>query len=148
MAGKKVRALSLEIIKRRVDRGLYKRLDLLQRDVLAVLGRARKLSRTDSQAWEDSVELSRRFLKARDQHTESGARLQSPALAYTLENLEKAVQEAKEARVGEDKEEEDGGMEEGGTSAWSGLGTDGAQYHVGDFIYVSATEGEVQSLYS
>jgi protein polybromo-1 len=48
--GKKVRALSLEIIKRRVDRGLYRRLDLLQRDVFWVLARARRLSRTDSQA--------------------------------------------------------------------------------------------------
>ena len=47
--GKKVRALSLEILKRRVDRGLYKRLDLLQRDVFLVLARARRLSRTDSQ---------------------------------------------------------------------------------------------------
>jgi hypothetical protein len=45
-----VRALSLEILKRRVDRGLYKRLDLLQRDVFWVLTRARRLSRTDSQA--------------------------------------------------------------------------------------------------
>ena len=60
--GKKVRALSLEIIKRRVDRGLYRRLDLLQRDVLMVLERCRKLSRSDSQAWEDSVELSRGFV--------------------------------------------------------------------------------------
>ncbi len=45
-----MRALSLEILKRRVDRGLYKRLDLLQRDVFWVLTRARRLSRTDSQA--------------------------------------------------------------------------------------------------
>ncbi len=50
MGGKKVRALSLEILKRRVDRGLYKRLDTLQRDVFWVLARARRLSRTDSQA--------------------------------------------------------------------------------------------------
>merc|ERR1719334_3101558 len=75
--GKKVRALSVEILKRRVDRGLYKRLDMLQRDVFFVLESARRLSRTDSQAWEDSVELSRRFIKARDQITENGQRLQS-----------------------------------------------------------------------
>ena len=52
--GKKVRFLSLEIIKRRVDRGLYKRLDQLQRDVFMVLERARKMSRTDSQVRVDS----------------------------------------------------------------------------------------------
>ena len=75
--GKKIRALSLEIIKRRTDRGLYKRLDLLQRDVFTVLTRARKLSRLDSQVWEDSVELQRIFIRARDQYGEKGARLLS-----------------------------------------------------------------------
>ena len=144
--GKKVRALSLEIIKRRVDRGLYRRLDLLQRDVLMVLERCRKLSRSDSQAWEDSVELSRRFIKAREQFTESGARLVSRAGEYTAERLEKAVKAAKAAKEAKEKPEEEGAeglMEEGGTSDWSGLGTDGAQYHVGDFVYAanSAVEG-------
>merc|ERR1719400_2354214 len=144
VGGKKIRALSLEILKRRVDRGLYKRLDLLQRDVFLVLERARRLSRSDSQAWEDSVELSRRFIKARNQHCEGGLRLQSKALEYTMEMLEKSVAAAKdgEREEGEKEEGEDTLMEEGGTSAWSGLGTDGAQYHVGDFIYVKHRETE------
>jgi len=98
VGGKKIRALSLEILKRRVDRGLYKRLDLLQRDVFLVLERARRLSRSDSQAWEDSVELSRRFIKARDQHCEGGLRLQSKALEYTMEMLEKSVAAAKDGK--------------------------------------------------
>ena len=97
MGGSKVQALSLEIIKRRVDRGLYGRLDLLQRDVLLVLNRARRLSRTDSQVWEDSVELTRRFFKARDEITEGGARLQSEALLLTLEKVERDLQAAKDA---------------------------------------------------
>jgi len=150
VGGKKVRALSLEIVKRRVDRGLYKRLDLLQRDVLQVLERARRLSRTDSQAWEDAVELSRRWVKARDLHTEQGGRLQSRATEYTMDMLEKEVAEAKERkRNTEERGEEVEGveMEEGGTSAWSGLGTDGAQYHVGDFVYVSAAEGGDPHIY-
>ena len=149
VGGKKVRALSLEILKRRVDRGLYKRLDLLQRDVFHVLERARRLSRSDSQAWEDSVELSRRFIKARDQHTESGMRLQSKALEYTVEMLEKSVAAARDGKrdEGEKEEGDESLMEEGGTSAWSGLGTDGAQYHVGDFIYVSAAEGGDPHIY-
>merc|ERR1719350_2280228 len=144
VGGKKIRALSLEILKRRVDRGLYKRLDLLQRDVFLVLERARRLSRSDSQAGEDSVELSRRFIKARDQHCEAGLRLQSKALEYTMKMLEKSVAAAKDGKreEGEKEEGEDTLMEEGGTSAWSGLGTDGAQYHVGDFIYVKHRETE------
>merc|ERR1719348_105319 len=99
VGGKKVRALSLEILKRRVDRGLYKRLDLLQRDVFHVLERARRLSRTDSQAWEDSVELSRHFIRARDRLTETGARLRSRALDYTMEMLEANIQAAKEGKA-------------------------------------------------
>merc|ERR1712142_68312 len=139
--GKKVRALSLEIIKRRVDRGLYKRLDLLQRDVFLVLERARKLSRTDSQIWEDSVELSRRFIKARDQYTESGARLKSKALEYTLDMLEVSLQASKDGKVGSEvvEEENSDSMLESGTQAWSGM-NNGMQYNVGDFVYVSAPE--------
>jgi len=138
--GKKVRALSLEIIKRRVDRGLYKRLDLLQRDVFIVLDRARRLSRTDSQIWEDSVELSRRFIKARDQFTENGARLRSKALEYTLGMLEMSVQANKDGKVGTEVTEDDNdGMVETGTQAWSGM-NNGMQYNVGDFVYVSAPE--------
>jgi len=139
--GKKVRALSLEIIKRRVDRGLYKRLDLLQRDVFLVLERARKLSRTDSQIWEDSVELSRRFIKARDQHTENGARLKSKALEFTLEMFEISVQASKDGKAGSEvaEDENNDGMLESGTQAWSGM-NNGMQYNVGDFVYVSAPE--------
>ncbi len=33
--GKKVRALNLDLIKRRLDRGLYKRLDVFQKDIFA-----------------------------------------------------------------------------------------------------------------
>lgn len=49
--GKKVRAISLDLVKRRLDKGLYKRLDIFQEDVFEVLERARKLSRTDSQVF-------------------------------------------------------------------------------------------------
>lgn len=47
--GKKVRAINLDLIKRRLDRGLYKRLDDFQKDIFSVLERARNLTRTDSQ---------------------------------------------------------------------------------------------------
>ena len=62
----------------------------------------RRLFRTNSQAWKDRVELSRWFLKAKDQYTESEAKLQSPALAYTLGKLEKvAGAEGNLGQVGE-----------------------------------------------
>ena len=142
VGGKKVRALSLEIIKRRVDRGLYKRLDLLQRDVMLVLDRARRLSRTDSQVWEDSVELTRRFIKARDEYTEGGVRLKSPALDMTLERVERELLAAKEAKAATEVTEEEpneSSMMETDTQVWSGL-NDGMQYNVGDFVLISPSE--------
>ena len=57
--------------------------------------------------WEDSVELSRRFITARDQYAENGSRLQSKALEYTLEMLEKDVKKVKEAKSATEVSEED-----------------------------------------
>lgn len=37
--GEKVRAISLDLVKRRLDRGLYKRLDHFQQDMFAVFER-------------------------------------------------------------------------------------------------------------
>ena len=61
----RVRALSLDLIKRRLDRGLYRRLDVFQEDIFACLERARRLSRTDSQVFEDSIELHSFFIRQR-----------------------------------------------------------------------------------
>jgi len=144
--GKRVRMLSLEIIKRRVDRGLYKKLEQLQRDVFLVLDRARRLSRTDSQVWEDSVELSKRFITARDQYTENGERLQSKALEYKLDMFERDILKAKETKAATETTEEEApeaAMVETDTQAWSGM-NDGMQYNVGDFVYVTATESGME----
>lgn len=87
--------MSLDLIKRRLDRGVYKRLDRFQEDVFTCLERARRLSRTDSQPFEDSVELQAFFLRTRDEATRSGDLLHSPALNYTLLDLSAQVAELK-----------------------------------------------------
>lgn len=61
----RVRAISLDLIKRRLDKGLYRRLDIFQEDMFLCFERARRLSRTDSQVFEDSVELQSHFIKQR-----------------------------------------------------------------------------------
>lgn len=61
----RVRGLSLDLIKRRLDGNQYKRLDTFQDDLFACLERARQLSRTDSQAFEDSIELQSYFIRQR-----------------------------------------------------------------------------------
>lgn len=91
----RVRGLSLDLIKRRLDRGVYKRLDRFQEDVFTCLERARRLSRTDSQPFEDSVELQAFFLRTRDEATRRGDLLHSPALNYTLLDLSAQVAELK-----------------------------------------------------
>ena len=95
----RVRGLSLDLIKRRLDKGVYKRLDRFQEDVFTCLERARKLSRTDSQPFEDSVELQAFFLRTRDDVTRSGDLLHSPALNYTLLDLSTQVAELKRIKI-------------------------------------------------
>lgn len=74
---------------------MYKRLDRFQEDVFTCLERARRLSRTDSQPFEDSVELQAFFLRTRDEATRGGDLLHSPALNYTLLELSTQVAELK-----------------------------------------------------
>ena len=145
--GKKVRALTLEIIKRRVDRGLYRRLDLLQRDVFLVLTRARRLSRADSQPFEDSIELQKIFIRARNQYGENGARIVSKAYEYTEETLEAEIAVVRSSKIKDEPaaaategSEVKSEMEESGAKDWSGLVDSSAQFHVGEFVYVMPEE--------
>ncbi|XP_023290298.1 protein polybromo-1 isoform X3 [Orussus abietinus] len=155
--GKKVRGLSLDLIKRRLDRGAYKRLDRFQEDVFTCLERARKLSRTDSQPFEDSVELQAFFLRTRDEATRGGDLLHSPALNYTLLDLSAQVAELKrvklqqEAALPTEDESCDGSesKEGAGTSnSSSGNITENGGsmsfnqevYRAGDFAYIEPTE--------
>ncbi|XP_063981856.1 protein polybromo-1 isoform X1 [Diachasmimorpha longicaudata] len=154
--GKKIRGLSLDLIKRRLDKGVYKRLDRFQEDVFSCLERARHLSRTDSQPFEDSVELQAFFLRTRDDVTRSGDLLHSPALNYTLLDLSNQVAELKRLKFTQESslpiEEEscDGNdtketaaspvpsvnvSENGGTMSFNQ-----ETYRAGDFAYIEPTE--------
>ena len=135
--GKKTRCLNLDLIKRRLDRGLYKRLDQFQRDIFSVLERARNLSRTDSQIFEDSVELQRHFVQIRDEFCEHGERLQSRALLYTQGNLKTSVEELKLKKQEQELPEEGGEESEGKAEGGEGSAMfNQEQYHVGDFVYM------------
>lgn len=103
----RVRGLSLDLIKRRLDKGVYKRLDRFQEDVFTCLERARKLSRTDSQVFEDSVELQAYFLRTRDEVTRNGDLLHSPALNYTVLDLSNQVAELKRMKAQQELSVED-----------------------------------------
>ncbi|XP_055608504.1 protein polybromo-1 isoform X2 [Uranotaenia lowii] len=101
--GTKVRGISLDLIKRRLDKGLYKRLDVFQEDIFACFERARKLSRTDSQVFEDSIELQTFFIKKRDELCRNGNVLESPALNYNVLHLNAAVESVRQTKLLEEE---------------------------------------------
>ncbi|XP_028520527.1 protein polybromo-1 isoform X2 [Apis cerana] len=154
--GKKIRGLSLDLIKRRLDRGVYKRLDRFQEDVFTCLERARRLSRTDSQPFEDSVELQAFFLRTRDEVTRGGDLLHSPALNYTLLDLSAQVAELKRVKLqqelslpnedescdgNETKDSETNTNTEGSNSDSGGsMSFNQEIYRAGDFAYIEPTE--------
>lgn len=145
----RVRALSLDLIKRRLDKGQYRRLDTFQEDMFTVLDRARKLSRSDSQVFEDSVELQTYFIKQRDELCKNGELLQSPALNYTLMHLMAAVESLKQSKIlqesledeSETRSSDDSGIKDTNVSNIGESMTCNQQtFKVGEFVYLDAKE--------
>lgn len=155
--------LNLEMIRNNVERGRYRRLDVFQEHFFEVLEKARRLNRTDSEIFEDSVELQQFFVKIRDELCKNGEILLSPALSYTSRHLHVDVEQEKREKlplemeedrlkVEEDKKEEE--KTEGGTEGqWSsGLqkifsqdcSFENSIYSVGDFVYVQPSEANLQ----
>ena len=150
--GKSVRALSLDLIKRRLDRGLYKRLDTFQRDVFVVLERARNLSKSDSQVFEDAVELQTHFINIRDNACANGDILQSRALLFTEADLSKAVESSKDSKPPSDGNDDDSqdaanvsGVVQGADGTTSSVTFGQQQYTIGDFVYVETADKAVAS---
>ncbi|XP_026728951.1 protein polybromo-1-like isoform X4 [Trichoplusia ni] len=138
--GEKVRAISLDLVKRRLDKGLYKRLDHFQQDMFAVFERARRLSRTDSQIFEDSVELQSYYIAQRDALCRST--LASPALAFTRDTMATSVELVKQCKLLQENEDED----ETRSSTDDSIPPGGAPlqqtaYTKGDFIYIQPDKG-------
>ncbi|XP_065223085.1 protein polybromo-1 isoform X3 [Planococcus citri] len=165
--GKKIRAISLDLIKRRLDSGQYRRLDMFQDDMFICFERARRLSRTDSQVFEDSIELQSFFIRQRDEICRNGDLLNSPALNYTLFDLSAAVSTMRDSKSAEEqidgsnkedendvtaqedsiKEEEDDDGSSVIQSTGNSVGAvDNAMsynqqvYRIGDFVYAEPKE--------
>lgn len=160
--------LNLDVIRMNVDRGRYRRLDVFQEQMFEVLERARKMNRTDSEIFEDAVELQQFFIKIRDELCKNGEILMSTALNYTLKHLHNDVEQEKREKIpkeiAEDKqkkaeeaeEEQKGGKNEDSSSdAWQSesetervykqdCSFENSTYHVGDFVYVEPSEAKLQ----
>jgi protein polybromo-1 len=127
---------------------LYKRLDTFQDDIFACLDRARRLSRSDSQVFEDSIELQSYFIKQRDELCKSGELLQSPALNYTLMDLTTAVESLRQSKLLEESLEEetetrssdDSIIKETNINVGDSMICNQQTYKVGEFVYLDSKE--------
>ncbi|XP_032893186.1 protein polybromo-1 isoform X2 [Amblyraja radiata] len=156
--------LTFEIIRKNIETNRYRRLDVFQEHMFEVLERARRLNRTDSEIYEDAVELQHFFIKIRDELCKNGEILLSPALSFTLKHLQhdlekekkeklpKEIEEDKQKREEEKKElsesEKNMSDDHSGSHGTYGFQRTYSQdcsfkdnmYHVGDYVYVEPAE--------
>ncbi|GFO15453.1 polybromo 1 [Plakobranchus ocellatus] len=100
--------MTFDQIKRNLDKGRYRRIDRFQEDMFKVFERARKLSHSDSQLYEDAVELQTFFIKTRDELCKNGELLLTPALSYTDRHLEQDIEEEQRSKQEQEKVEQAG----------------------------------------
>ncbi|XP_060691455.1 protein polybromo-1 isoform X6 [Hemiscyllium ocellatum] len=156
--------LTFDIIRKNIETNRYGRLDVFQEHMFEVLERARRLNRTDSEIYEDAVELQHFFIKIRDELCKNGEILLSPALSYTMKHLQhdlekekkeklpKEIEEDKQKREEEKKElsesEKNMSDDHSGSHGTYGIQRTYSQdcsfkdnmYHVGDYVYVEPAE--------
>ncbi|XP_053671633.1 protein polybromo-1 [Anopheles nili] len=143
--GNRLRAISLDLIKRRLDKGLYKRLDTFQEDIFCCLERARRLSRTDSQVFEDSIELQSYFIKKRDELCQNGNVLESPALSYSTLHLSAAVESLRQSKL---LQEEETDTDSDAVQPFQGesMTIDQKVFSPGDFVYIDLPENKIPGI--
>ncbi|XP_042217828.1 protein polybromo-1-like isoform X3 [Homarus americanus] len=141
--GKKSRVLSFDIMKRRLDKNMYSRLDHFQEDLFSIFERARRCSKVDSRVFLDSITLQTEYMRLRDELCNNGAILQSKALSYTEVELNNQLELMRNRRgleqEGEDEDSKPPPQPTDGTNN-SSLSHNEVQYFVGDFVYLSPPE--------
>ncbi|KAB7494543.1 Protein polybromo-1, partial [Armadillidium nasatum] len=89
--GQRTKALNFAIMKRRLDKGLYTRLDHFQDELFSIFDRARNISKEDSRIFSDSIILQKEFIKVRDELCGKGSILSSKALGFNERQLNKVL---------------------------------------------------------
>ncbi|XP_078802847.1 polybromo 1, like isoform X2 [Oryzias latipes] len=160
--------LNFEIIRMNVEHGRYRRLDVFQEHMFEVLEKARRLHRTDSEIFEDAVELQHFLIKIRDELCKNGEILMSTALSYTYKHLQSDVDQEKREKIpkeieedkkkAEEEQEQNKDIKEGTTDYVPGepwqphpllkyvqeCSFDNITYNVGEFVYVEPSEANLQ----
>lgn len=143
--GNNVRGISLDLVKRRLDKGLYKRMDVFQQDIFACLDRARQLSRTDSQIFEDSIELQSFFIQKRDELCKKGQTLSTPALSFTAAELNAQVDALKQTKLLQEEQDLDND-EIAATQGGQSVTIDQKVYSPGDFVYYVIPDNKIPGI--
>ncbi|XP_075148339.1 protein polybromo [Haematobia irritans] len=141
----KVRGISLDVVKRRLYKGVYKRMDTFQEDVFACFERARKLSRTDSDIFQDSIELQTFFIKKRDEVCRDT--LSTPALNYTVDKLLAEVELLRQQKSSQEEQDQDD-KEDVVRTATQGESMTYNQkvFSPGDFVYFQHNDHKLPSI--
>jgi protein polybromo-1 len=144
------RPLSFLQIKINLNKGRYRRLDRFQADVFSIFERVRQISRTDSQAFEDSIEMQQYFIRLRNELCKNGERLISSALQFTEADLDASVEnlrkeklpfEQQESELDASKIEIANGIDlNSPTNELQELSLNDVTYRIGDFVYVDPKE--------
>lgn len=165
-----LKTLNFDIIKRNLNQGRYRRLDRFQQDMFEVCERARKMSRTDSQAFEDSIDLQLYFIAQRNELCSNGGILESDALKYTHTQVIQSAHALRREKVPKEISEEDMRTEDSNNISSLSIGSstienvtagssadamilDKAEtmvvyqdvvYKIGDFVYVTPNDKNLE----
>nr|CAB3264682.1 protein polybromo-1 [Phallusia mammillata] len=140
--------LTLEVIRKNLRNRRYKRLDVFQEHMFEVFENIRNTNRTDSETYEDVVELQKFFIRIRDELCKNGETLMSTALAFTAKMLDAELDQEKKEKLPLEAKEDEEIREEGkelrekmqmSTQAEE-MDIQGTRYNVGDFVYVENPE--------
>ncbi|XP_030370298.1 protein polybromo-1 [Scaptodrosophila lebanonensis] len=142
--GGKLRGISLDLVKRRLDKGAYKRLDTYQEDFFSCMERARKLSRTDSDIFQDSIELQTFFIRKRDELCKET--LSSPALNFTLEQLLADVEVTRQQKAAQEVQDQEEKDEFSSSGKGESMTINQQVYSPGDYVYVQMPENKIPTI--
>ncbi|GAB6031247.1 hypothetical protein CHUAL_009055 [Chamberlinius hualienensis] len=144
-----LKMLTLDLIKRNLDKGRYKRLDAFQEDMFEVFETARKMSRTDSQVFEDSIEVQSYFIKMRDELCKNGEVLTSPANRFTDRDMQLSIENLRLEKLPKERsdDEKDKEIDKAEKEHRNNLlsNSDSCSYkeqtyRVGDYVYIEPRE--------
>ncbi|MCL4115458.1 UNVERIFIED_CONTAM: hypothetical protein GTU68_053573, partial [Idotea baltica] len=110
--GQRMRALSFDIVKRRLDKCLYTRLDQFQDDIFSIFERARKHSKVNTRIYADSIILQKVYIKVRDELCDGGNVLRSRALNFKESHLNELLKKSANHREEIVKEDTNDGITE------------------------------------